>query len=85
MERYNFIKNNPLFKKRIIDYYERKASVDITEYNQSDIFAEESIYKKFTSYKDNLLMQEFHSSKWENRNDIKNKFKDERLHTLQIC
>ena len=22
-------------------------------------------------------MQEFHSSKWENRNDIKNKFRDE--------
>ena len=34
------------------------------------------MYKKFTSQKDNLLMQEFHSSKWENRNDIKNKFKD---------
>ena len=79
IERYDFIQNNPLFKKRIIDYYERKASVDITEYNQSEIFAEESIYKKFTSQKDNLLMQEFHSSKWENRNDIKNKFKDERL------
>ena len=79
MERYNFIQDNPLFKKRIIDYYEKKSFEDISEYNQSEIFAEESIYKKFTSQKDNMLMQEFHGSKWENRNDIKNKFSDERL------
>ena len=79
MQRYKFVQDNPLFKKRIIDYYEKKASEDISVYNQSEIFAEESIYKKFTSQKDNLLMKEFHSSKWENRNDIKNKFSDERL------
>ena len=79
LKRYKFIKENPLFKERIIKYYEEKALDNIANFNQSDIFAEESIYKKFTSQKDNILMKQFHDEDWENRNIIKNKFSDERL------
>ena len=68
-----------MFKERIIKYYEKKALDNIEDFNQSDIFAEESIYRKSTSQKDNILMKQFHNEDWENRNIIKNKFSDERL------
>ena len=57
----------------------KKFSETISDYNQADIFAEESIYKKFLSDKDTKLMKEFHLSTWEDRNIIKSKFSDERL------
>ena len=47
--------------------------------NQNDILAEESIYKKFTSYQDSKLMIDFHHSDWEKKNIIKTKFYDKRL------
>ena len=43
-----FIKKNPLLKERIISYYEKKALEKENDFNQTDILAEESIYKKFT-------------------------------------
>ncbi|MEC8100017.1 MAG: exonuclease domain-containing protein, partial [Pseudomonadota bacterium] len=47
-----FIKENDLFKKRIVNYYERKEDRIIHNVDQTDILAEESIYKKFISKKD---------------------------------
>ena len=52
--------------------------------NQSDVFAEESIYKRFTSHQDSKLMIEFHQSNWEEKNKIKTRFKDERLERILL-
>ena len=79
IQRNKFILDNPSLKKKIVNYYEKKLSETISDYNQADIFAEESIYKKFLSDKDTKLMKEFHLSTWEDRNIIKRKFSDERL------
>ena len=51
----------------------------IFDESQLDIYAEESIYKKFISAFDNVLMKEFHKASWENKLVIMEKFKDERL------
>ena len=66
-KRNNFIKNSALFKERIIAYYEKKALEKENDTDQSDIFAEESIYKKFISNYDSKLMIEFHQSNWEKK------------------
>jgi len=79
LKRYQFIKDNPLFKEKVISYFERKTSNSIYEADQSDLYAEETIYKKFISYNDSDLMHEFHSANWESKNIIKKKFKDDRL------
>ena len=74
-----FIKKNPALKERIISYYEKKALEKENDFNQTDILAEESIYKNFLSNKDSRTMIDFHESNWERKNIIKNKFIDERL------
>ncbi|PPR27333.1 MAG: Exodeoxyribonuclease I [Alphaproteobacteria bacterium MarineAlpha9_Bin4] len=79
IKRNKFILDNPLFKERVINYYEKKSSENISNFSQVDFFAEESIYKNFPSEKDSKLMKEFHLSSWENKNIIKNRFSDERL------
>ncbi len=79
LKRSHFINNSPLFKQRIIAYYEKKALEKEDDTNQSDIFAEESIYRKFFSKHDSELMVDFQQSSWEKKNIIKTKFKDERL------
>ena len=42
----------------------KKALENIEDFNQSDIFAEESIYRKSISQKDNILMKQFHNEDW---------------------
>ena len=79
LERYMFIKENPALKERIISYYEKKALEKENDFNQTDILAEESIYKNFLSNKDSKTMIDFHEVKLGRKNIIKNKFIDERL------
>ena len=79
IKRNNFIRDNPLFKERLINYFQNKSLEKLEGFNQSDVMAEESIYKKFTANKDLALMREFHLANWENKNIIKNKFNDKRL------
>lgn len=79
LKRDQFIKTNPLFKERIISYYEKKALEKESDANQNDILAEESIYKKFSPSQDFNLMIDFHASDWEKKNIIKTKFSDKRL------
>ena len=75
LERHNFISTNQEFKDKVLSCYN-----DIMfDEPQLDIFAEESIYKKFVSNSDSLLMKEFHKAEWGGKNLIIDKFKDERL------
>ena len=75
LERHNFISNNQEFKEKILSCYEDI----ITDESQLDIYAEESIYKKFISNSDSYLMKEFQIADWKNKLIIMKKFTDERL------
>ena len=78
-DRYRYLENNNNLKRRILDFYSKK-NIDISSnISQEDIFAEETIYKRFTNNNDAKLMEIFHSSNWEEKVKIKNKFRDERL------
>ncbi len=75
LERHKFISNSQEFRDRIISCY----NDIVLDESQLDIYAEESIYKKFVSNSDSLLMKEFQKSDWKNKFIIMDKFKDERL------
>ena len=75
LERHNFISTNQEFKDKILSCY----NDIILDESQLDVYAEESIYKKFVSTSDNVLMKEFHKADWKNKFVIMEKFKDERL------
>jgi len=47
--------------------------------SQLDIYAEESIYKKFASKEDSAIMPEFHKVDWKDKFLVLQKFKDERF------
>ena len=76
LQRHNFIKNNIDLQNKILSYY---SDISTSEISQDDIYAEETIYKKFFTNFDNLLMKEFHKESWQNRVNIIKQFKDERL------
>ena len=75
LERHNFISTNQEFKDKVLSCY----NDIILDESQLDVYAEESIYKKFISISDNVLMKEFHKADWKNKFIIMDKFKDERL------
>jgi len=75
LERHNFISTNQEFKDKVLSCY----NDIILDEAQLDIYAEESIYKKFVSNTDNFLMKEFQKADWKNKLTIMDKFKDERL------
>ena len=47
--------------------------------SQLDVYAEESIYKKFASKEDSAIMPEFHKVDWKDKFSVLQKFKDERF------
>ena len=47
--------------------------------SQEDIYAEESIYTKFTSNKDTALFPTWHAASWKDKLNLLDKFDDERL------
>ena len=75
LERHNFISNNQEFKNKVLSCYNNI----ISDESQLDIYAEESIYKKFISNSDSFLIKEFQKADWKNKLIIMQKFKDERL------
>ncbi len=75
LERHNFISTNQEFKDKVLSCY----NDIILDEAQLDIYAEESIYKKFVSNSDSFLMKEFQKADWNNKFIIMDKFKDERL------
>ena len=75
LQRHNFISTNQEFKDKVLSCY----SDIILDEPQLDIYAEESIYKKFIPTSDSFLIKEFQKADWKNKFIIKEKFKDERL------
>ena len=86
-------KDKNLFEKRAtliqsdLNFVERVKAILSDEFNerenyksQEDIFAEESLYQGgFPSYRDKMLMDDFHQSDWKNKYSISKKFDDKRF------
>jgi exodeoxyribonuclease I len=78
-ERAKLVTSNENFSKNILialkENAEEKAQFD----SQEDLFAEETIYKKFTPQKDTALFPKWHSASWKDKLIMLDKFEDERM------
>ena len=75
LERHNFISTDQRFRDKVLSCY----NDTVFDEPQLDIYAEESIYKKFISSSDSLLMKEFQKCDWKDKLLLLDKFKDKRL------
>ncbi len=78
-ERAKLVRQNKEFAKKISLILDDDAKERHELNSQIDIYAEESIYTKFTSSEDNKVMPEFHKVSWKDKFSILSKFKDERM------
>ena len=78
-ERAKLIRENKDFANKVTSILEddirEKEDLD----SQLEIYAEESIYKKFPSKEDSAIMPEFHKVDWKDKFLVLQKFKDERF------
>ena len=78
-ERAKLIRENKDFANKVSlileDDIREKQELD----SQLDVYAEESIYKKFASKEDSAIMPEFHRVEWKDKFSVLQKFKDERF------
>ena len=78
-ERAELVSKNKQFAEKISTILREDAEEKKSTSSQEDITAEESIYVKFTSAKDNSLMPKWHEASWKDKFVLLNKFEDERL------
>ena len=78
-ERANLIRENKDFASRVSLVLDEEAREKKDLDSQEDVYAEESIYKKFTTKEDNAIMPSFHKADWKEKFLVLQKFKDERL------
>jgi len=78
-ERAKLIRENKDFAKRVALILDDAAKEKKEFDSQLEIYAEESIYQKFTSESDNRIMPEFHKASWKDKFSILQKFKDKRM------
>ena len=78
-ERAELVSKNKQFAEKISTILREDAEEKKSTSSQEDITAEESIYVKFTSAKDNALMPKWHEASWKDKFVLLNKFEDERL------
>ena len=78
-ERAKLIRGNKEFAKKVTSILDDNAREKQELDSQIDVYAEESIYIKFTSDHDNKLMPEFHKADWKDKFSVLQKFKDERM------
>ena len=78
-KRAKLIKENKDFAKKVSSILDEEASERQDSESQEEVYAEESIYKKFTTKEDNAIMPSFHKADWKEKFLILQKFKDERL------
>ena len=78
-ERAKLIKNNKDFANKVSSILDDEAREKQDFDSQEEVYAEESIYKKFTSKEDNAIMPSFHKAEWKEKFLVLQKFKDERL------
>ena len=73
------VKNNEKFSQKLITILREIAEEKEQLKSQEDIYAEESIYTRFTSSKDTNLFPLWHDASWKNKLKMLDKFQDERL------
>jgi len=78
-ERADLVINNKKFGEKISTILRESAEDKKATESQEDITPEETIYKKFTSKKDNNLMSKWHEVSWEEKLNMLDRFEDERL------
>ena len=78
-ERAKLIRENKEFAKKVTRILDDDATEKQELESQIDIYAEDSIYKKFALPEDSKIMPEFHKVDWKDKFDVLQKFKDERM------
>ena len=73
------MKNNKDFANKVASVLDEEAREKQDLSSQEEVYAEESIYTKFTSKEDNVIMPTFHKAEWKEKFLVLQKFKDERL------
>ena len=77
-KRANTINSNLEFKLKVEKLLNKQASEKEDFTSQEDINFEETIYQSFSNNHEKVIMEEFHSARWEDKIKIANKFKEER-------
>ncbi len=78
-KRADIVKNNEKFSQNILHALRELAEEKEQSKTQEDIYAEESIYTKFTSNKDTALFPAWHAASWKDKLKLLDKFDDDRL------
>ncbi len=78
-KRADIVKNNEKFSQNILYALREVAEEKEQSKTQEDIYAEESIYTKFTSNKDTALFPAWHAASWKEKLKLLDKFDDDRL------
>ena len=78
-KRAHLIQNDEKFSQNILTALREVAEEKEESKSQEDIYAEESIYTKFTSNKDTALFPTWHAASWKDKLNLLDKFDDERL------
>ena len=79
MKRADLVKHNEKFSQKVITALREIAEEKEQLKSQEDIYAEESIYTKFTSAKDTNLFPLWHAASWKDKLKMLDKFEDNRL------
>ena len=79
LKRAKLIKNNKEFCNKVSIALREIAEEKKDTSDQSDITPEESIYSKFVDSKENIKMEKWHNSTWEEKVILLDKFEDSRL------
>ena len=78
-KRAKLVRDNDKFSQNILTALREIAEEKEQSKSQEDIYAEESIYNKFTSNKDTALFPAWHDASWKDKLKLLDKFDDERL------
>ena len=77
--RAKLIKENKDFAEKVSQVLDVEAREKQDFDSQEEVYAEESIYKKFALPEDNKIMPEFHKVDWKDKFLVLQKFKDNRM------
>ena len=78
-QRAKLVRDNEKFSQNILTALREIAEEKEQSKSQEDIYAEESIYTKFTSNKDTALFPAWHTASWKDKLNLLDKFDDKRL------
>ena len=72
------VRDNEKFCQNIQTYYREKEEEKEQTKTQEDLLPEETLYEKFIPNKDTALFKTWHSSSWEDKLKLLDKFQDKK-------